>query len=69
MKGERHIEIDSPNYTYTGKMTANELLRTATKHKLRADDVTIEGLVMYGWDEVDMMWAMTSEPSATIHFE
>lgn len=68
MKGERHIEITSPNYTYTGKMTINELLRAARKHRLNADDVTIGGLVMYGWDEVDMMWSLSEGDSPKITF-
>lgn len=60
MNDERNVEIDSPNYIYKGRMTRQELLRAGMKHKLMAGSVTIEGLVIYGWDEIDMMWAMTS---------
>lgn len=60
MNDERNVEIDSPNYVYKGRMTRQELIRAGMKHKLMAGSVTIEGLVIYGWDEIDMMWDMTS---------
>jgi hypothetical protein len=68
MKGERHVEINSPNYTYTGLMTMTELERAAEKYKLNADDVTIGDLVMYGWDELDMIWSLSGEDSPTVNF-
>ena len=58
---ERHIEINSKNFTYSGVMTSNELERIGEKYKIFADDVTIGGLVMLGWDEVGMLWAATSK--------
>lgn len=62
MKTERYVEIVTPSYIYKGRMTQTELLKEARDRVLRIDDVTIAGLVMYGWDEVDMMWATTLEP-------
>ena len=59
MTGERHIEINSPNYSHVGLMTVKELLGFVEKYTLYADHVTIGGFVMYGWDEIDMMWAMS----------
>lgn len=58
---ERHVEIKSPTYSYSGSMTRKELSILSKNLKINADDVTIGGLVMYGWDEVDMLWAATAK--------
>lgn len=58
---ERHVEINSPLYTYKGKMTQKELNHAAVKYKIMANHVVIAGLVMYGWDEVEMMWAISAD--------
>lgn len=57
MNNERHVKIESENYTYSGRMTKKELLAVATKHNILSIDVTIGGMVMYGWDELDLIWS------------
>jgi hypothetical protein len=68
MKGERYIEINQDGYSYRGMMTQCELLREANKRHLLADNVTIGGLVIYGWDEIDMMWALAEHKNSSIKF-
>jgi hypothetical protein len=59
MKDERYIEIDTGTFSYKGMMTQSELLREATKRRILSSDVIIGGYVMYGWDEINIMWAMS----------
>lgn len=69
MNSKRLVEINSPNYTFTGKLTIDELFAVGDRENIISDDVTIGGLVIYGWDEVDMIWeATTSDSSAELTF-